>query len=374
MPSIPQPLALFLPGLYNGGAERVMLNLAQGLVERGQAVDLLLARAEGAYLDQVPKTVRLIELNTSRLKARQTLLAVPALVRYLRSERPTVLLSALHANVIALWARRLAAVPVRLVISEHNTFSHANRQLPGWQGWLMAELVQHFYPWADGIVAVSRGVADDLAGMAGLPRRRIQVIYNPIITPELRKRAQAPLQHPWFGPGCPPVVLAVGRLTEQKDFATLLCSFAQIRRARPARLLILGEGELRPALEDQVRRLGLQEDVSLPGFVANPYAYMSRAALLVLSSRWEGLPTVLAEALYCGPAIVATDCPSGPREILADGRYGRLVPPGDVDSLARAMAAALNDKRLPPPRESWSPFELETVVSQYLDVFQVPHA
>jgi glycosyltransferase involved in cell wall biosynthesis len=358
-------LALFLPGLYGGGAERIVLNLAAGLGEQGYAVDLILAQAEGPYLDQVPGSVRLVGLNTRRRRVLRTLGCLPALVRYLRQDRPDALLSGLHANIVALWARRLAGLPKRVVITEHNTFSFQNQQLPGWYSELMFRLVRLFYTWADGIVAVSEGVADDLAQVTGIPRGRIQVIYNPIVTPELEVKTKEALKHLWFEPGEPPVVLAVGRLTEQKDFGTLIQAFARVRRVRAARLLILGEGEDRTELEALVRRLDLEEDVKLLGFVPNPYPYMAKASLFVLSSRWEGLPTVLVEALYCGAHIVATECPSGPREILRGGQYGRLVPVGDVASLAEAVETSLDNTTARSPCESWQPFKLETVINQY---------
>lgn len=233
---------------------------------------------------------------------------------------------------------------------------------------LMPWLIRRYYPWADGIVAVSKGVATDLARVERIPEERIQVIYNPIITPEFREKVRAPLEHPWFQRGEPPVVLAVGRLTPQKDFSTLIKAFARVRQARSVRLLILGEGEERAALEGLVSEFGLQPDIGLPGYVPNPYPYMVRSSLFVLSSRWEGLPGVLIEALYCGVPLIATDCPSGPREILAGGQYGLLIPPGDPEALSAAIEAALNRKRQPPPRESWRPFEWEEVVNQYIHV------
>ena len=231
---------------------------------------------------------------------------------------------------------------------------------------MVPHLVKRFYPWADYVIGISRGVADDLSQTAGLPRERIKILYNPVVTPELREKARAPLNHPWFEAGQPPVILAVGRLTKQKDFPTLIRAFAQVRQSRPARLLILGEGPDRPALEALVNQLGLEDSVAMPGFVDNPYAYMSRASLYVLSSRWEGLPTVLIEALYCGPPIIAMDCPSGPREILADGQHGLLVPVGDITALAQAIEAGLAGKTPHPTEESWHPYSLEAVVDQYL--------
>ncbi len=357
-------LAIFLPGLYGGGAERTMLNLAQGVAERDYAVDLVLARAEGPLLAEVPESVRVVDLRASRV-----LLSLPALVHYLRRKRPHSMLSVMHyANIVALWARRLAGVPTRVVVSARNTLSRSAQHASNWRGRLMPHLIKHFYPWADGIVAVSKGVADDLAQVTAIPREHIQVIYNPVVTPKLQEKAQAPLEHPWFAPSEPQVLLAVGRLTAQKDFPTLIHAFAKVRQAHLARLLILGEGEDRSALEGLVRQLGLEQDVSLPGWVENPYPHMVQASLFVLSSRWEGLPGVLIEALYCGVHLIATDCPSGPREILRNGQYGQLVPVGDVGALALAIETALAGKMPRVPRESWRPFEPETVVNQYINV------
>jgi glycosyltransferase involved in cell wall biosynthesis len=357
--------AFFLPALYGAGAERVLLNLAAGLTRRGYAVDLVLAQSEGAFLSQIPDPVRLVELKKRRYKAFRTLSTLPALVSYLESVKPDALLSVMYANIVAVWARRLAGLPQRVIVSEHNTFARRNQSAPKWYSLIMPRLVKKFYHWANNIIAVSEGVAEDLAQAIGIARSHIQVIYNPIVTPELQAKAALPLEDPWFEPGEPPVILAVGRLTAQKDFGTLLQAFARVRRTRPLHLLILGEGEQRNALEKLVVQLGVQQDVRMPGFVPNPYPYMAHAAIFILSSRWEGLPTVLVEALYCGAPLIATDCPSGPREILQNGRFGRLVPVEDSLALANAIEATLNSPGPPLPRESWAPFELETVVNQY---------
>ena len=345
-----------------GGAERTMLNLAQGVARRGFAVDLVLARAEGPNMAEVPSSVRLVDLGASR-----AIMSLPALVSYLRRERPKVLLSVLHANFIALWARRLASVPTKVVISQRNTISQESQHSTDLRVRLAPQLARRFFPWADGILAVSCGVADDLARTLRIPRQQIRVIYNPVVTPELQEKARAPLEHPWFEKNQPPVLLAVGRLSPEKDFSTLLRAFAQVRRNRPARLMILGEGEQRSELIALTRHLGLQRDVSLPGFVMNPYPYMVRSSLFILSSIWEGLPGVLIEAMYCGAPLIATDCEGGTREILADGKYGQIVPVGDVDALAHAVDLSLADRRRGPPPQSWRRFELEAVVSQYID-------
>jgi glycosyltransferase involved in cell wall biosynthesis len=363
-------IAFFLPGLYEGGAERVILNLAEGVAERGFPVDLVLARAEGPYMSQVPQSVRLIDL-----KAMRVLTSVPALTRYLCSEQPTALLSALFANLIALMSRRLSGLPRRLVISEHNTLSSVSQQQPDLRWQLYPKLAGWLYPGADDIIAVSHGVAEDLARTTTIPRHRIQVVYNPVVTADVGEKSKIPLDHPWFKPGEPPVILAVGRLTRQKAFDVLIRAFSQVQKRCPARLLILGEGEDRSMLESLIKQLGLETDINLPGFVQNPYPYMTRAALLVLPSRWEGLPTVLIEALYLGTPIVATDCPGGSREILKNGEYGRLVPVDSDQMLADAITTSLNCHFLCPPSESWTPYTLDFVVDRYLKLLvQAKHA
>jgi glycosyltransferase involved in cell wall biosynthesis len=356
-------VALFLPGLYEGGAERVILNLATAIAARNYPVDLVLARAEGPYMPQVPASVRLIDLNVPRVLG-----SVPALTRYLRREQPAALLSALFTNLIALWARRLGGVPQRLVISEHNTLSSvvSNQGELIWQWY--PKLAGWFYPWADCIVAVSNGIADDLARTTTIPRERIQVVYNPVITSDLLQKSQQPVDHPWFNSSEVPVIVAAGRLMPQKGFDTLLRAFSLLRKDRPARLLIMGEGDLRPSLESLTRELGMQEDVSLAGFVQNPYPYMARAAAFALSSRWEGLPTVLIEALYLGTPIVATDCAAGTREILRNGRYGRMVPVDAPFELSEALKETLDTPSSPPPADSWQAFVSDTAVDRYLSL------
>jgi glycosyltransferase involved in cell wall biosynthesis len=356
-------LAIFIPDLVLGGAERSMLKLAGGMAARGYPIDMVLARAEGPFLKEVPKTVRVVDLKASRV-----LTSLFPLVRYMREERPAAILAVLHANNVALWARKLSGAKTRIIVSERNTLStEAEAQKSDLRMRLMPALVRWFYPWSDGVVAVSQGVADDLVQTVGLPAELVKVIYNPIVTPEMIEKVKAPLEHPWFAPGLPPVILSVGRLSEQKDFPTLLRAFAKVRQTHTARLLIIGEGEDRAALEGLVQELGLGEDVSLPGFIANPYPYMVRADMFVLSSRWEGLPGALIEALYCGAPLVSTDCPSGPREILAGGKYGRLTPVGDVDAMAEAIRCTLDGQTPRPAPDSWKRFEMNTVVDQFLE-------
>ena len=214
-------------------------------------------------------------------------------------------------------------------------------------------------------MAVSRGVADDMIARTGVPADLVRVIYNPVISAEMNAAAGEAVEHPWLMPGGPEVILGVGRLTPHKDFPTLLRAFAILRRTRDCRLLILGEGEERPRLEQLLRDLHLTECVGLPGFVNNPFAYLAKASLYVLSSAWEALPTVLIEALAVGVPVVSTDCRSGPTEILAGGRYGRLVPVGDADSLARAMTDTLSEPRRELPEEALGRFRLDFAIDEY---------
>lgn len=360
-------LAIFVHSLYGGGAEKAMFNLARSFSQQGIDVDLVLLRVEGPYLSQVPPEVRVVNLGGRRL-----LFSLNALIRYLRQEQPTVLLSTLDdTNIAAVWTRHLAGVSTRLVVNVQNTISQDAKNATEIKTRLMPQLVRWFLPWADAIVTVSQGVADDLMQI-GLPSESIQVIHNPVVTPELFQKAQEPPQHPWFAPGQPPVILGVGRLEKQKDFSTLLRAFAQVQQQHAARLMILGEGQERAYLEALVEELHLTENVSLPGFVANPYAYMSQSAVFVLSSLFEGLPTVLIEAIAVGTPVVSTNCKSGPAEILADGQYGKLVSVGNIQDMAKAIIETLE---MVPDSESLQQrafdFSLEKALSQYQQVLQI---
>lgn len=360
-------VSLFISSARGGGAQKTIVNLAKGFVEQGLNVDLLLAKVEGPYLTEVPLSVQIINLN-----ARRVLHALPVLIRYLCQAKPYAMLSALnYVNIIAIWAKLLSRVKIRLIVSEHNTLSQSTKSATSLKIKLMPLLIKCFYPRADAVVAVSRGVAEDLVAMTGISADKVKVIYNPVITPDLFAKAKEPLDHPWFQPGEPPVILSVGRLTKQKDFPTLIRAFAIVRKELPVRLMILGEGEDRQELELLVRELKLERDVALPGFDPNPYKYMKRSAVFVLSSRWEGLPTALIEAMACGCPIVATDCPSGPAEILEEGKWGRLVPVGKPEILAQAILDVLYNPPEPPPEMTLKRFSLEEVVTLYLQVLGI---
>jgi glycosyltransferase involved in cell wall biosynthesis len=363
-PRSPGRIAFFTPTLNPSGAERVTLNLVQGIAARGRPVDIVLTVATGALLEQVPADVRVVDLRAGRM-----IRSLPPLMRYLRRERPRVLISQMnHTNIVSLWASRLTGRHTPVVATVHNTLSQTTRHARRLGDRLGLPLLRTFYPWAARVVAVSQGAANDLVGLGRLPPELIEVIYNPVITPALLEELRRTPGHPWFADRGPPVVLGAGRLTRQKDFATLLRAFAQLRQRRSARLLVLGEGIERPALMELRSELNLENDVDLPGWRPDVLACMAHSAVFVLSSAWEGLPTVLIEALAAGARVVSTDCKSGPREILQDGRLGALVPVGDPEALAGAIETALNCPRGAPPVEALAPYTRDVAVDHYLRI------
>jgi glycosyltransferase involved in cell wall biosynthesis len=371
-----QRVAIVMHGFSGGGMERSMLRLAEGFIARGLAVDFVVGRAEGELLGEVLPSVRIVQLTRTpvswtqararmlvaqpsawrlMLKPRHKIKVVKPLLRwlpstidYIRRARPDALLAAEPwYNLLAMWGQRLSGLSPRVLVSERTIVSqHATAGGP-WNDRQLHHLLRRAYLQADAIVTVSDGAADDLASYASLPRDHITTIYNPIVGPDLDHKARAPLDHYWFASPGSPVILTAGRLSPEKDFITLIRAFARVRARRPARLVILGAESLTtPEYAVQIRALpdalGVGDDVMLPGFVPNPLAFMARASVFVLSSLYEGLPGVLIQALACGCPVVSTDCPSGPREILDGGRYGRLVPVGDDTALACAIEEVLD--------------------------------
>jgi len=365
----PADVAFFLPDLAGGGIERVVVNLAQGLSAHGHIVDVVLMRARGALLRELPAEVRVVDLRVPGGHELTFPFALPGLVGYLRRRRPRSLYSGMTSvNAIAITARALARVATQVVVSEHvppsiNATTHPlKRALP--------LLIRWTYPRADAVVAVAHALADDLARVSRLPRERIDVVYNPAVDAALLEQSRRDPGHPWFDDGVP-VLLGVGRLVPQKDFATLLEAFALVRRERDVRLVIIGEGPERAALEARAGRLGVAEHVSMPGFSDVPAAFMARSAVFVLSSVFEGLAMVLMEALACGCPCVSTDCLSGPREILDGGRFGPLVPVGDAAALAAAIVATLDAPIARETlRERGAEFSVERSVEAYRSLFQ----
>lgn len=357
-------IAIFLPSLVGGGAERVMLNLAIALSQEGQSVDLVLATATGPYLSQVPSEVNIVDLKQNR-----TLASLPALIRYLRKTRPKAIISALdHANLVAIWAKYLAIVPTKVTVTVHNNLNKLMSHADAKRGKVIPSLMRLFFPTAHKIIAVSDGVGEGLLTTLKLPSEKITTIYNPVISDDLLAKANADIEHPWLRSGNTPVIMGIGRLDPQKDFPTLITAFATLRKQREAKLIILGEGQKRQELEALIKKLNLSNDVDLPGFVDNPYAYLSKVNLFVLSSIWEGLPTVLIEALALNIPVVATDCESGPKEILKDGKHGRLIPVGNSEALAKAMYDALQTTTHPDNHEIIEQYTYRAAARNYLQV------
>lgn len=359
-------ITFFLDALHGGGAEKAVVNLLKGLAERDEFdLDLVLSALEGPYLDLVPEKVRIVNLNKGRV-----ITSIFPLANYLKQNRPWALIGNMsHVNVVASMARELSGIKTRLLLVEQNTVSVEQNNLALQRAKLVPYLMKFFYPRANAVAGVSAGVARDLEDTLGLKQKSVEVLNNPIVNQDLIEKRAGDLDHPWFVPGEPPVFLAVGRLNPQKDFPNLLRAFAQVRQETEARLIILGEGDDREQLEKLVTDLDIERDVLLPGFVKNPYAYMSRASCFVLSSRGEGLPTVLIESMACGCPVVATNCPSGPDEILDNGTYGNLVPVEDSDALAKAMLATLAN---PLPKETLmaraNEYSTEKVINAYFSL------
>ena len=375
-------LAFYMHHLRGGGVSKMRLIIAGALANRGHEVDLVVCESGGNLSGQEPENVHMVHLEPSswaraRLYAlfgdpgglpplagfalgprtnSATLPYLPDLARYLRERQPDVLyVATTFMAVEAAIALRRVKGPTKFVVSEHIHFTPDHPVVSGWNAWYIRPLLHRTYSRADAVLAISEGVADEVARRSGFPRERIQTITNPTVTPQVEEKAREPLDHPWFQPGQPPVVLGVGRLSRSKDFATLVRAFAQVRQSRPLRLVILGDAktERKTAkrisdLMELATELGVAEEVDLPGFVTNPYQYMARAAVYVLSSHYEGLPNGLIEAIACGCPVVSTDTPSGPFEILEGGKYGPLVPIGDVDAMAHAIEKVLDQ---PPDRE-----------------------
>ena len=402
LPHVGHHFAIVTPSLAGQGAERKALHIGNGLLERGHQIDILLERLVCHYAEEVPDRSRVYfmsersddrsrtNLRSAKFTARR-LVPVPAswrvrfprmgmATRLLRSQLPLLISSRLPRwsagiaaymdreqpetilamNVLAATATtmalRLSRHPVRVVATLHEGLGRGR----------LLRRARCSYPHADAVVGVSRGVSGEFDKIPGLKSGRVHVIYNPVISEFLIRKSTESVGHPWFEGRGDPVIVTIGKLIRRKDFSSLLVAFSRLVTRRRVRLVLLGEGRERNRLESLVRRLGIAEYVKFTGFVENPYAYLRRADLFVLSSRNEALPTVLIEAMACGCPVVSTDCPFGPREILEDGKFGTLVPVGDPAALSDAMDRALNEpRRSDALRERAAFFGADRAVDQY---------
>ncbi|MCP4680794.1 MAG: glycosyltransferase [Desulfobacterales bacterium] len=344
----------------------MLVNLARGLDAVDIPVDFLCRRAKGQpYLGSLPSKVRIVELENSRPNK-----VIKPLVHYLNNRRPAVLMTVKRHGREPLLARQLAKAPTRVIIRTGTTESERAKWRNALTRWKTFHNMRKYYPEADSIIAVSHGVASDINTITGIPIEKIPVIANPVITPELPTLARGPVDHPWFNQDIP-IILGMGGFRRQKDFPTLIRAFATAQKQRRMRLVILGEGRQRSRLEKLSQELGIEQDFHLPGFMENPYPYMSRANLFALSSLWEGSPNALTEALAIGTPVVSTDCRSGPGEVLQNGRYGILVPPGDPEALAQAILSTL-EKPLDAAtlRSAVSSYTIESSAREYLKILR----
>ncbi len=339
-------LTFFLPSLEGGGAEKNVIHFIGALPKDDYGITIALAQKKGVFLSSVPAHVTVVDLNSKSL----TVLFFK-LRDYIKKNPNHIFISSFpRFNAISLLARKFSGAPVKVIIIEHKAFSlfattsrfFVHRFIARF---MFPHFIKLFYPTADAIICVSYGVKKDLLTfIANSPK--ISVIYNPVVTESIGQLCGQEVSHPWFFDKNVPIVLAVGRLIYAKDYPTLLTSFANVLKKVPVRLAILGEGDQRAALELRAAELGIQESVAFLGFDQNPYKYMSRASVFVLSSVHEGFGNVLVEAMACGVPVVSTDCKSGPSEIIQNGQNGLLVPPKDKEALAEALLKILQNPTL----------------------------
>ena len=354
-------VALAVPNLHGGGAERTTARIARGLLERGHKVDLVIFSVGTGAENKLPEGARLFSLESKRRgRLRDHLLVARAFgfraacsvsstlveqsrnfAKYLDQENPDCILPSLPKMKVATFIASHITPRKQLIVPiVHSSLSRRGKKYK--------YLYSTMFPAAERVIAVSDGVSDELVRELGLAPRLVQRIYNPAVDRQMETLAGVETDHPWLYDDGQPIVLAAGRLARVKDFPTLLHAFALVVRNRPARLILLGDGRWRRRLEKLARNLGVADRVWFGGWVNNPYPFMQKASVFVLSSRYEGLGNVLIEALACGCPCVSTDCPYGPAEILENGLFGPLVRVGHAEDLARAIEHVLDS---PPKKE-----------------------
>lgn len=359
-------ITMFIPSLSGGGAERIAINLANNLDKRKFNITLLVLNSQSSYYINS-------DVNVNILKSKRLIYVIPELVNYMKKQPPDLFISHMSlSNVVTLIAKKFARKEFSTLIIEHTTPSIKYNNDGAIYRQCIPILMRISYKFADSIVSVSKGVAKDLAQITRIPNKNIKVIYNPIVNDQVFNVANQPVDCSWLNNSNLKVIMGIGRLEKVKNFSLLIRAFLDVYKEDPnTRLIIFGEGSERENLEKYIHKLGLSEVVSLPGFVTNIYSYLSKASVFTLTSNYEGLPTVLIEALACATPVVSTDCPSGPREILSDGQFGILTPVKDHVSLTEAILKIIKKERVFEPEElimRASEFSIDKAIEQYENV------
>lgn len=360
------PLITLMTPVLDGGIGRNILNLAEALHGHGCRVQVLMDRCEGPYFELLHQAVGVHSLTTSN-----AISGIPQMCRYLLREKPQVILTPnARLTVLALRATRLVRPSTAVFANVHSTYSRSFTNLSAKKAASRTKKIQRYYPRCRGIIAVSTGVAKDFCRLTGLPAEAVKTIHNPVVTPTLLALAEEPMTHPWFAADAPPVVLSVGRIETLKNLPLLIEAFEQVRAQLSCRLVLIGDGSQRAAIEARIAASPFAADIAMLGHQSNPFNYMRHAGVFVLSSQWEGFGNVLAEAMATGTPVVSTDCPYGPREVLDQGRYGTLVPMNDSTALATAIIDTLR-KPLPAEtlRKAATRFDAAQVAEEYQDYF-----
>lgn len=349
-------ISFLLASFEEGGVEKVTINLALGLIEKGYQVEFVCFQKKGAFLEDIPPNIPIYDLKINR-----AIEGIPKLIKYFKKNLPDIFVSAKHyINVITIVAKKLAFVKTKVVVAGHGMYFQETS--------VLARMMRTLYKQADAVVAVSQGVAKNISTITGLFEEKISVIHNPVISHEFLKKYQTSV--PIAKDSTEKMIVSVGRFSPEKDYLTLLKAFKQVTEHLPVRLVLVGDGPERHILERYINENNLDTHVDLPGFQTNPIPYLLSADVFVLSSVTEGLPTVLIESLYCGTPIVSTDCPSGPDEILEGGRYGVLVNVGDSDEMANEIIRVLNgEKSFPILKERAKDFTSEKALQHYIQLF-----
>lgn len=368
-PFMSKKVSFFIPGFYGGGGERAMIRIAKGFLDKGAEVDFVVVKNEGELKNEVSDEINIVSLDSSRI-----FLSIIPLAIYLYVEKPSSVISAMTiSNIAIVLASKLSLFRGNIVTCEQNNLSGNLRNFGFLKQYVIRILSNVCYNLSDDIVVVSNGVKKDMIENNKLDESKIKVIYNPVVDKSVFTKKSEKLDLSIFSSD-KKVIIGVGSLTEQKDFGNLIKSFCIVKKSIDSKLVILGDGKKRGDLCRLVRELGLDGEVKMPGFVKNPIKYMANSDVFVLSSKWEGLPFVLVEALASGCPVVSTDCPSGPREILRGGKFGRLVPVSDERSLARAICDTLENPDYPATEEERihraKDFSAEAAIDQYWSIIE----